>query len=114
MVTQHCSAENTFCYWLLPLLAGLCLASASVLMPSGVLYAAYSQPQSEKTGPTLAFSQSQRVGPSKVPGDLSGDDWASIQKQITAGKYRAHKRDEAVFARHDQNLQFRHHLLEQF
>ncbi len=96
MAKQYCNAEQAETPKLIPTLAVLCLVSVAVLTPAGTLSATQAQRSQlqtiEQTQPL-----SQRVEPGAVPDGLSNGAWASIQSQITAGKYRPQKYENDGF-----------------
>ena len=107
MGKQYCTAEQAHAPELIPALAVLCLVGAAMLTPAGVLYATGSQPQRpqfQNIEPTQTLGQSQRVKPGEVPRGLSKGEWANIRKQITAGHYRAHKRENDSGAKYSVTI----------
>ena len=97
MAKHYCNAEQAYTPKLIPTLAVLCLAfilpmSIAVLAPVVALPAAIAQrPQLQNVESTQA--PGQHVIDGEVPDGLTKADWASIQGQIAAGKYRAYQHE---------------------
>ncbi len=108
MAKQYCKAEQALTPKLVPAVAVLCLLSVAVLTPAGALSATQKQPQLQNT--ELTQVPEQPIEPGEVPDGLSNGDWANIQGQIAAGKYRAfqHENDGYVSSNPAQGWRIRY------
>jgi len=73
---------------------GPCLAAlVAISLPVSDVFAA-----GTVTATAPAASASQQLSPGEVPSGLGNNEWAGIQAQIAAGKYRAYAQEDGGFA----------------
>jgi hypothetical protein len=98
MGRQYKNAEQTFTAKPMPSLVVLCLVSVAILTPASALATAQTPPQHAQFQDIKSTPPPhQRIEPGEAPDGLSNRDWASIQGQIAAAKYRAFQHENNGF-----------------